>query len=1310
MSYPPPNSGQYPQYVQQTQYQTGQVAPQPQYPFNHVAPPAQSPYGYGKATGYPMGMMQPQSWNQYGQQFSQTMPSQAQSSPSQQQQQQQQQPPALQPAPLIHAQQLVQPQYPAFSQPSPMSMSQRQHAPISQARQSPVLQQQPQINVNQQQQQSPHLQLQQSPRPQLQHQQSPRPQFQQQSPRLNAQQQSPRVQYQQHSSPRSQFQQSPQVQLQQLQHLSSIVPSQQQSPRLQVLQPSPRSQPSAQPTLQTQTLQNRQPPHQQSQTYLIENQYKQPQRQQPQLKPPQSQPSHPRQTLPQPPNLQTVPSQQPVHQLSEPLNQHAEHQPKSPPQPPPETQQAQQPRYQEPSFQPIRQEGLQPSNSPSAPKPQLIHTQQLQPPPAPPVPLPSLPVEQPQHQFINPAELFVQPPLPTAPRSRYGSLSHLLDKSELSSSLELPPIPTTLPPTAPSSQVNEFHVQEPQSKEAERQKIPLSSVLSQPEEPASAPEVQPIEQTVAQDTAPPLLKPAAEAEPSTAKSVVKKKEPKQPASTPKKEPRKESKKPKADAKVSKPKSKAASKPTPPKLAPSKASPPKPLPPSLPSVPSVPSVSSVPSVPSAPSVQPLDPSPPEAVAPKLDISSQVQPTPSPPKQVAPQVMIPAPSDLPAGGLSQTQNIPVPGKPSTQASPDRVTKVTKPPVDYQVLLLSLADEYLNAAHRHGTRTALGTSQANVEEYYKLVSTGLGCLEAVLKNWRLQPRKEALVRLRYARTLYEETENDLEAETALSKGIDLCERNRMLDLKYSMQHLLARMLHKSNPKASLKAVDGMIQDVEAYRHTAWEYTFRFLRVTLSLSSSSHPDSVQALQHLTKISTMASRNGDKAVAAMAAVIEALAHLQQGTGSDAIEQAQRALAAARSHQLNEEFKHIPQLVTLTQMVDICCSLLEYDVPQASQKLKALQTLADETLNDPNWRADGSFSVPLSGKSAGPSSIDTGDILQVQNGTLLLSFNWLPQHDLYALSYFLSSITLSAKNSYDGRKAEQFLDEGLRMIQGSFTAPQEISESMVNATKRVEWRRSLCCNFLLQRVFLACARTDWEFAAQSLQELRHFAQECGPNLPTSIQCLMEYAAGTIAQATGDLAQALSIFQSPLLSLSPSASKTARNDPCRDTCILAALNTILIIRDPSHPAHPHLPAVQATIEPFCQNGPNKYIQAAYYLVCATVQTESTIQTKTFLQHALQSATAISNSQITCMTLTFMSWKYFRGVVGEQAEKSVRAGRAMAKRANDRLWASVTDEMLAETLERHGKGDEARGVREEGQRLITGLPHSLKRPAS
>ncbi|KAF7162229.1 hypothetical protein CNMCM5623_007624 [Aspergillus felis] len=684
-----------------------------------------------------------------------------------------------------------------------------------------------------------------------------------------------------------------------------------------------------------------------------------------------------------------------------------------------------------------------------------------------------------------------------------------------------------------------------------------------------------------------------------------------------------------------------------------------------------------------SSKPATPVPPSRAAPPVPSASK----PAPPvqsKKPLPQVLVPAPSPE----VQQKMQRQGPKKQvQRQNAQQPVQKPTKPPIDYQVLLLSLADEYLKAAYSHGTMVALSRREMEIEEYYKLVATGLGCLEAVLKNWRLQPRMEALVRLRYARILFEETENDLEAETALSKGIDLCERNRMLDLKYSMQHLLARMLHKTNPKASLKAVDGMILDVEAYRHSAWEYAFRFLRVSLSLSTSAHQDSVSALQHLHKISNMANRQGDKAVAAISAVIEALAHLQHGTSSDAIEQAQRAVAVARSHQLNDELRHIPQLSTLVQMVDICCSLLEYDVNQSSQKLKVMQDLMDERLNDSNWRADGSFSIPLSGKSAGPSSIDTGDILQVQNGTLLLSFNWLPQHDLYALCYFLSSITLSAKNSYDGRKAEKFLQEGIRMVKGSFKAPQEIAESMV---------------------FLACGRTDWDMANQTLKELRPIAEELGDQLPDTIQRLMEYATGALAQATGDLQAALSIFQSPLLSLSSITSKTARNDPRRDIAILAALNTILILRDPNHPSHSNLPSALALVESFCKGSPNKYIQAAYYLVCATVQTESTIQTKQYLQQALQSATAISNSQITCMTLTFMSWKYFRGVVGEQAEKSARAGRAMAKKANDRLWVSVTDEMLAETLERQGKSEEAEGVRDEGHRVMTGLPPALKRP--
>jgi hypothetical protein len=61
---------------------------------------------------------------------------------------------------------------------------------------------------------------------------------------------------------------------------------------------------------------------------------------------------------------------------------------------------------------------------------------------------------------------------------------------------------------------------------------------------------------------------------------------------------------------------------------------------------------------------------------------------------------------------------------------VERPRKPPVDYQVLLLALADEYFTAAHSHGTTIAISNNKIGLEEYYKLVATGLGCLEAVLK----------------------------------------------------------------------------------------------------------------------------------------------------------------------------------------------------------------------------------------------------------------------------------------------------------------------------------------------------------------------------------------------------------------------------------------------------------------------------------------------------------------------------------------------------------------------------------------------------
>lgn len=115
------------------------------------------------------------------------------------------------------------------------------------------------------------------------------------------------------------------------------------------------------------------------------------------------------------------------------------------------------------------------------------------------------------------------------------------------------------------------------------------------------------------------------------------------------------------------------------------------------------------------------------APPVHINSTPTAPTSMPRPV-PQVLIPAASPEAQQKMKQQQT--PKGQGQRKSGQQSTRKSGKPPMDYQVLLLSLADDYINAAHSHGTMGALQRQEMNVEEYYKLLATGLGCLEAVLK----------------------------------------------------------------------------------------------------------------------------------------------------------------------------------------------------------------------------------------------------------------------------------------------------------------------------------------------------------------------------------------------------------------------------------------------------------------------------------------------------------------------------------------------------------------------------------------------------
>ena len=197
---------------------------------------------------------------------------------------------------------------------------------------------------------------------------------------------------------------------------------------------------------------------------------------------------------------------------------------------------------------------------------------------------------------------------------------------------------------------------------------------------------------------------------------------------------------------------------------------------------------------------------------------------------------------------------------------------------------------------------------------------------------------------------------------------------------------------------------------------------------------ESLAAISHLKVISTLATNHRDMTVAATASAMEAIAHLHRANTKESIEQAQRALAAARSSQLDPASQRVPQLASIMHFIDICCSLGNIDPSQAIVKLKAMQQMFDSSSQDENWSNDGLISIPVSHETAKAfqsSGLSAGVLHLDSTNKLNVLINWLPKEEIYAVGYLLSGAVVVHKNAMDGHKAEQYLNEAKKMIQGS---------------------------------------------------------------------------------------------------------------------------------------------------------------------------------------------------------------------------------------------------------------------------------------
>ncbi|KAF2432223.1 hypothetical protein EJ08DRAFT_695676 [Tothia fuscella] len=634
--------------------------------------------------------------------------------------------------------------------------------------------------------------------------------------------------------------------------------------------------------------------------------------------------------------------------------------------------------------------------------------------------------------------------------------------------------------------------------------------------------------------------------------------------------------------------------------------------------------------------------------------------------------------------------------------------EPQVDYQQLLLALAEEYIEAAYAMGPLVALYRREEEMDQYRQLMATGLACMEAVLKKFRLKPREEGELSLQYASLMFAETESWSHMEGVLSKGITHCERNKLLDLKYSMQHLFVQVVFKTSAKVALKSLDQLIRDVEAYKHTPWIYAFRFLRVTLSLqlTDSTHDISV-ALQNLRAISALA-EGRHKAVYITCATLEAMVHLRSPS-ADSLEQLQRAIASARTYQLDPSVEHMVQIWTLLDYIDVSCSLMQCLPDQSYTKNNAMQKMMDTVIESPLWNDDGTICVSLNMQATSLTESTNGIFRRSKDGKDSIVFSWLNKRDLYTLGFFMSAVTATLRNTIDD-KIEIYITEGLKTLRENFdpanltlsdVVPQ--TSSLGVASEHLSWWTKLEWNLHLFLAFWRCNRLEWDIARTHLKALD---KEGEGNEQTSRQQWLTYLRGIIEQGSGNLDQALFYFQDPSLALLeslPSRTSDARSD----LKLLAALNTLLIIHPHNHPSHYISGPTLTALEPLTIDHPNKSISSAMHLVKSILNPDDFITSrKQSLQTALNCARAVNNSQLLAVSMSVMTDMFFKGVVGDQAQKSTKTARVLAQRAGNGLWGAVAGGMMADTLEDLGSGEQAERVRGEVYAAVEKLPEGVR----
>jgi hypothetical protein len=624
----------------------------------------------------------------------------------------------------------------------------------------------------------------------------------------------------------------------------------------------------------------------------------------------------------------------------------------------------------------------------------------------------------------------------------------------------------------------------------------------------------------------------------------------------------------------------------------------------------------------------------------------------------------------------------------------------PADFSILLLTAADEYIAAARGMGSLVVRDRREADLQQYYKLISTGLGCMDTVLKQFNMVPRDEAKLRLRYASLLIEETDNTAEIDEVLSKQIQLCVRGRLPDLKFASQHLQARYQFKTNHRAALKALDQPISEAETFQHIAWVYALRFLKVSLALQIPGRVEAVPVLQQLRCLLDHAEKRGDRAIFVACSALEAMVHLRSGM-PDRFEHAQRSVASARSLQLELSAKQLGYFGTLIDVIDLACSI-QHGMPDGKKSMALMEAMLDEKI-DASRSESGVFTVLIE-RSFGPAlTYDTGGIFRKSpEGKDELVFAWLPKEDLKTLCFHMSALD---QNVHE--KGLSYINEAHQRSKSVLRRSVAYGVSLPNAVAQIDWNKMLDWYSVFTIGVIASFRDDRAVADGALTVLKKRVTQAPYDNQDTYTRLLSYLSAVLDQRGGALDSAVTTYNSDAFQL---PDKLSSSNAKTDISILAALNKLLIIRLPDHPQYSQVRPMLLQLQPFCENHQNQYIRMAFRLVHAMSSPDATInRQKTLMQAASNRANEIfrntQNREFVIMALCYFTMSFFADQAGEKSIQAIRATRQNAKLSNKPLWMAVACGLCISTYQKNGLLEEAHRSRQEYEEIKDRLPHAL-----